>query len=695
MKHILKYYISLTLGIVAHLALIVAFSSCEQQTETIGNSIQLYQVVDGEQVAVEEYDSSILGAMYEFLLYSDIGEWELKTTFEEDNEWCQAWPSKGKNDARFAIKVFENKTAYPRTCEMNIVSRGQVVATLTFKQTANLPTMDFAYKYPDNTKIVNEFGETFKIRVAANVEWKAEVTRNSGWLGLGEKNGDYQELIALPNDTNGSRISSVRFRAIGTDLEHILYISQGTSEDFDAAEKWTISDVLSATGGQGAISENVYIEGYVISDPTSGNFDSTQMIVMDQSQRGLCIEFEDPDSNIYPVNSLVTLHLKDMAFVLDEGIGEDESTFAPKIAGFPSSRVKFSEQTSGIAPIELESVNQLGIYEHCLVKVKNVEYAVPYGTYVNVNEDFSGDYAGYAYANSQPFNTFYYEYVQPLRDSKDYIGELYTLKSANFRAARIMPEGSGDITGVVMRRTKGEETIYHLRMRSLEDDQISNDASTRRAKTVMQIGPWTKRKKLDKITASVGVGHLRTSASNDGLILSSSSVSIYASDSWARCVPATINEQNGKWYPLYATAEGVTYFSVSITNWWGNNYNRITDCDGVAWVITTNTTDVEGQLSLDFALCSSSGGPMYFMVEYATSESAPISEWKAVEEIIAANSTMSYGQKLYTVDLPKGCNNVPNLVIRLRASQNMRAKNTSAIDPTGNTKIGMIRLSSR
>lgn len=694
MKHILY---NIERGVAAlTLVLALAASSCQQPEPTVGSDVEIFQIVDGEQVALGEIDAALGGQKYEFVLYSNVGEWQLKPTYEEDNEWCKAWPSEGKDDALISIKVFENQTAYPRTCEMNVVSRGKVVATITFNQVANQPSMELSYAYPDDTKIVNEFGEKFKIRIDSNIEWKAEVTYNSGWLALGEKGSDYQELVVTENPTTEERISSVKFRAIGTDIEHMLYIRQGTAEDFNAASKYTIAQTLMLLDeGVGVVSDNIYVQGYVVSDLESGNFDPTQMIVMDDSGSAICVEFEDADSNIYPLNTFVTLHLKDMAFTLDQGTGVDESTFATKLAGFPSSRVKFSEPSSGIAPIVLNSVEEMGMYEHCLVTLKNVEYAVPYGTYVNVNEDFSGDYLDYAYSYSQPFNTFYNEYVHPLRDANDDLTEVYTLRSAKFRASRLIPEGSGDITGVVMRRTKGEKSVYHLRMRSLEDDKISEDPATRRAKPVMQIGPWTEKKRLDKVTSSIGVGHLRTSASNEGAVLGASSVSIYLSDSWARCVPATINEQNGKWYPLYATAEGVTYYSVSAINWWGNNYNRITDCDGVAWIITTSTAGVEGQLSLDLAMCSSSGGPMYFMVEYATSESAPIDEWTAVEEIIAANSSMSYGQKLYTIDLPQQCNNVPNLVIRLRVSQNMRSKNTSAIDASGNCKIGLIRLSSR
>ena len=140
--------------------------------------------------------------MFEFVLYSNIGEWELKPTYEEDNEWCKCWPSQGKNDARISIKVFENQTAYPRTCEMNVVSKGMVVATITFNQGANQPTMSLAYNYPDNTKITNEFGESFKVRVNSNIEWKAELTYNNGWLHLGEKTSEYQELIVDANTEN-------------------------------------------------------------------------------------------------------------------------------------------------------------------------------------------------------------------------------------------------------------------------------------------------------------------------------------------------------------------------------------------------------------------------------------------------------------------------------------------------------------
>ena len=587
---------------------------------------------------------------------------------------------------------------------MNVVSRGQVVATITFNQTANLPYMDFSYDYPDDTKIVNEFGEKVRIRIDSNVEWKAELTYDTGWLHLGEKTSEYQELIIDGNDMDESRVASVKFRAIGTEIDHLLYISQGTSAEFESATKWTIQNVLSTLeDGEGGISDNIYVEGYVISDYTSGNFNARQMVIMDESNAGMCVEFEDEYSNIYPLNTKVTIHLKDLAFVSDSDVvGPTDGTFGSKIAGLPSSRIKFSEPSAGIDPIEVESGVDLYRYEHCLVTLKGVEYAAPYGTYCNVNEDFSCDYSNidglgtaYDYSKSHMYTTFGHEYVHLLRDSRDNIVELYTLRNATFRAARMIPEGSGDITGVVMHRVKDGESIYHIRMRNLEDDQTSDDPETRRAKPILKIGPWVAKKGLDKLSASVGTGTLNTSFTKGNAVLGSSSVAIYLADSFTRCVPATYNSDNGKWYPLYATAEGVTYWSMRALNWWDNNYNRITDYQGVAWVVNTTTAGVEGKLSLEFAMCSSGGGPRPFMVEFADSEDAPSSEWTQVEEIISPNSSVSYSFKLYTIDLPAGCNDKQNLAIRLRVPRDERASTASATTDTGNNSIGFVRLSCR
>ena len=690
------------------------FAACQNSEETAatGTDIKIYWVNNEsgqEEDLPKEFDCKIKEddknpLKFDFVIYSNIGEWELKPTFEEDNEWCKAWPSEGKNDARVAIKVFENKTAYPRTCEMNVVSRGQVMATITFNQDANTPFMEFSYAYADNTKIVNEFGESTKIRVNSNVEWKAELTYDIDWLRLGEKTSEYQEIIIDENPDNESRVASVLFRALGTEISHRLYISQGTAEEFENATKWTIKEVLdSLEGDEGGISDNVYVEGYVISDYTSGNFDARQMFIMDESNAGMCVEFEDSYSNTYPVNTKVTIHLKDLMFVADKDVlTPTDGTFGSKVVGLPNSRIKFAEPSAGIDPIEITSGDDLYKYEHCLVTLKDVEFAVPYGTYCNVNEDFSLDYnnidglgTAYDYSKSHMYTTFGHEFVHPLRDSQDNLVELYTLRSAKFRAARLIPEGSGDITGVVVLRVKDGEPIYHLRMRTLADDQTSDDPETRRAKPVLKIGPWTKAKALDKLTASVGKGDLRPSFGNHGVVKGSTTVSAYLADSWARCTAATYNFSTEKWYPLYATAEGVTYYTLKALNWWDNNYNRINDCPGSAWVVNTTTSGIEGRLSLEFSMCSSGGGPRPFVVEFAESEDAPISEWTQVAEIISPNISVSYSQKLFTIDLPAGCNNKQNLVIRLRVPRNERASTASATSDTGNNVLGFVRLSCR
>ena len=87
MRHIL-YYIEKSLSLLT-ISAVLLFAACQQPEEgATGTDIKVYQVVDGQEVALEEIDSSLSGQLYDFVIYSNIGEWELKPTFEEDNEWC-------------------------------------------------------------------------------------------------------------------------------------------------------------------------------------------------------------------------------------------------------------------------------------------------------------------------------------------------------------------------------------------------------------------------------------------------------------------------------------------------------------------------------------------------------------------------------------------------------------------------------
>lgn len=671
---------------VAAVATAVASLLCSCESKDVeGSSVaivdDLYQI---------EYTEE--GGIQAFVVYSDVGDWELKPTYEEDWEWITAWPASGRDDARFSVKVDENKSAYPRTCDLNMVAGGRIVATITFNQKGAAPYMKVTYSA--DTKVVSSLGEQFKIKVEANIDWSVDIPADADWLSLAEKTDTYQIFDVKENPLDSERETTVTFAATGTSLVHPLVIRQAKpSESFHESRLVTIADVLEMTGGgAGTVNENVYVEAYVVSDCTCGNFPAAQMCVQDGSGKGLCIEFDDEDSNDYPLNSKLTIHLFGMSASLDR------ETKAPKFGNFSRTMIMKTEESDGIAPVALDDVSTIGDHEYCLVELRDMEYVLPYGTYLNINETvLNNDYGTYDIAPSLPFCERNNEYVHLLRDASGNTVQLYTWHKSVFRAARMIPEGTGSIRGVVMRRDKKEGTVFHIRMRSLDDDRISDDASTRRSKTVMQIGPWTDYKKgLDKAVASVGTGQLKESATGESVAVNNSagSVSMYFQPAWTRCIPASF--AGGKWIPLYANDPTILHYCIVAQDWWQNNYNRIDDCDGTAWIITASTVGYTGQLSLAFAMASSSSGPMNFSLEWAENENAPLDEWTQITTFAAANASTSQGMKIYTLDLPQECCDKSDLVLRMRVYNDRRAKNTSTpIDRAGNNRIGIIRISSR
>lgn len=646
--------------------------------------------IDGDTYVIN-YDKA--GGITKFVMYSNIGHWQLLPRYEEDWEWITVFPKEGVDDARFSVLVQENKTAYPRSCELNIVNdNGEVMSHLTFNQNGAEPVMDLLYK--KDSKLCSALGEQFKIKVSANIDWAVRISEDVDWLRSVEHTQEYELFEVDKNMLDEERDTYVEFYVDGTSITKSLNIAQAQySQSFDTAEKISIADLReSLDETAGVVTANVYIQGYVVSDCTCGNFKGEQMYLMDESRAGILILFDDADSNDYPLNSLVTVHL----FGLPASI--DSETKALCFADMTRTYIMKSEETAGIAPIEISSVNEMPGYESCLVKLRNVEYVLPIGTYFNAVETSIGaDYGDYNISTSVQFSEKNDEFVHPLRDADGNTTEIYTLGYSNFRAARLVGEGTGDITGVVSSREKWNGRIYNLRMRSLDDDTVSDDESTRRSKCVMQLGPWQNSTKgIEKVTACVGIGQLKESATGESVSPNSTAgnAAMYLAPCYVRNKAAELI--NGVWIPKYANTNDVMWYGICAQDWWQNNYNRILDCDGTAWIITASTAGYTGQLSFDIMQASSSSGPLYFTLEWSTNENAPIEEWTEIETHPVNNTSVSTGLKIFTFDLPAECCNRNDLVLRLRVPNAVRAKNTATpIDSGGTSRLVEIRISCR
>lgn len=131
---------------------------------------------------------------------------------------------------------------------------------------------------------------------------------------------------------------------------------------------------------------------------------------------------------------------------------------------------------------------------------------------------------GAAYQASADYNDLTIEYGHYLRDAKGHTAKLYTTWSFTERALSMIPEGAGDVTGIVNKRYKcdmydGRDEMrrpvesWCVRIRRESDvTNFETPAASRLSKTVMQIGPWTDNKgAMQTVTASVGRGQLKHS----------------------------------------------------------------------------------------------------------------------------------------------------------------------------------------
>lgn len=672
------------------------------------SSLDLDDIVIEIKGSQTEISYDYIGGKNTFEMYTNLPEWKLQPEYEEDWQWVQAFPKEGVGDARFSIKVFQNERANPRSCDMHIVSRGVKVATISLYQTGAEPSLQLKYSSPE--KIVSSIASSFKIKVTANLDWDAVIPAGVSWLSVKEKSDEWVVFETEDNGEPMDRTTVVSFEAIGTKLHRSLKITQTKqSESFKTARLVSIAELKQLLGTEeGTIQDNVYIEAYVVSDKANGNFNPSQAVLMDESGAGLCLEFDDEDSNDYELGTKLTVHMMGLTSAKEAVSG------APRFIDVNTSVVMKSEESAGIAPIEIDDVSLIGDYEYSLVTLKNMEFVVPWGTYFNMVEDYASGPENYYFSGAtcyhidspdyamsamlQRLNEFRYEYVQPMRDLSGNIIELYTYYTFTGRHVRMIPDGSGDITGVVFRREKGSALKWNIHMRKAEDDRISDDPTTRHSRTVMQLGPWIEYKNgLNKVLASVGTGQLRESATPDAVKPSNTAGNafMFFTTGCARCKPAVL--VNGAWSPIYSGRDAeVSYQCIGAQDWWDNNYNRIEDAEGVAWLIQASTVGATGQLSLDFTCSGSSSGPVYFVAEWSTDENAKLGEWHQFAEYYVANYTATYTLKAYTIDLPKECNDRSDLIIRLRNNGTQTTKcNSSTIGSSGNNKLGFIRISER
>lgn len=662
----------------------------------------------GEEI--ESLSYTVNGGALTIEMYSNMGPWVIEPAYRGDEEWIDIWPNEGDDSGRFTVTVSPNTGAYTRYSTVNVVIGRKVVKSFEVSQFGVDPTIGLDMG-SDHITAASK-GGTVTVPLKTNVGWKPEtVGEAAGWISFGEATESSQELIIAAN-TGDERQGTVRFRAIGTNMEKLytdLTIVQfNSAQDPNNGEKLTIAEAIARYADAGKIADNVWVEGYVTSDRGKRNFGLNQMTLQDESRRGLLFEFASTNDNAYKPDERLKVHL------LGQQLITDQATRSLKVTAFTSNAVFERDQAAqGIAPVELESVAELPDYENTLVTLKKVEFVQPAGTYCNIDERYTESTPSYAAtynATAMPYcdgNDFY---GHLLRDEQGNTCKLYTSSWFLDRFAALMPEGSGALTGIVTKYYKqstGE--VFIIRLRRHEDNRVSTDASTRMSKTLIQFGPFGDVNTYDKVTPRVGSGQLTTTMWS-AIQMGAGGISMDWGWGYARMAPATVTvRDDGSQSVSPALSNSTSNFNIfaciSCQYFWDCTASTMDRSDapegykGECWVFHVNdfTPDASKDLYLTFAMASSQTGPMYFDMEWGEAENGPLAAYTKFGEIISPDWYSCHQLQQFIVKLPDELKGKEKFTIRFRVTRNWHAGNGmingSATESTTVAKGGAPRIS--
>lgn len=622
-------------------------------------------------------------------LFSNLDSWKLVPSLEEDLDWVFIWPNEGSGCGRFFLCVDRNLSAQTRISDINVVSGGKVVSTFSIYQRGSTPYLDLDMGGIDSYYAVAD-GCDLTIRLSTNTLWNVTVD-DPDWAPIATRDDNSVTIRVAVNDSDDPRSTAVHFKESGdTELPELVYtITQlGSSEAYSKATEAQISQ-LQSLYPSGEITDNIWIQGTVISEYASLNVekhlisytkkgsatvpvvDNRQMWIQAQDGTPLCVEFVSVSENIYPAGTFLKLHL------VGKQAGIDPNTAMYRISGFSAGFVHDAAKAEPVAPAVVSDLSTIGQYENRLVTLKDVQIAMPWGTYLNVDErncDKVWEYLEDASTRA---------YAHILIDKHGNHIKLYTSSACPWRHTVLMPQGSGDVTGIVVRRKglDGEELV--LRMQHVEDNQIAKESSTAFAKTVVRFGPFPTAITASQVKADVGVADIKTSVFSR--VSSTTSSDAMYMNVWSTIWNTTMSPDT---YIFPTPAESNQYHALNSQQWWNGTGTTLTDSTGEAWIITTSTAGWTGQHLLVFAAATWNKGPKEFSLEWSTDESTPVEEWHHLADYLTCSWNANYAaaQMIYT--LPAEMNGLEKVVIRHRVTANSTTYDTtSSISTTGTNRM--------
>ncbi|MCM1503313.1 MAG: DUF5689 domain-containing protein [Bacteroidales bacterium] len=669
-------------NIIIMAAMSAAAVSCEKEKAAVEEPYLYF----GQNIEMMSFTQS--GGSKTIEMYSNQGPWVIEPAYNDDLEWIDIWPNEGNNDGRFTITVSRNEEAYNRMTQINVVVDSKVIKSVNLYQLGTSPSI--LLDMGSARLSAPAKGGEVEVGIIANIGWQAVISEEGqSWITAGEQTDVMQKFTIAPN-SGDEREAGIRFQAVGTGYEdvHVDF----TIAQFDNAhdpyngQKISLKDIYSSySEGADIITDNLWCEGTVTSDISRLNFDPQQMFIQDGSGMGMRIDFNTAKDNDYQLGEHVKIHLYGLS------VNKDGDTGALSISGTSSNAVFERNAGTEVTPAEITDLSTLDDWQNTLVTVKNVSFALPFGTYLNVDDRYYN-------ATGTNFNP----YAVPFCDGNDFAGQLIVDSKGNQarvyvrstfldRHASIMQKGCGDMTGIVQRYHKAGMTENTLLIRSNDDNKVSDNADDCLYSTIVRFGPFDEGSEMEKLTPYVGKGQFKQSVFEKvGALGTAGGVAMDWGWSYMRKAPATITvAANGKQTAspsipnTNAGNPGVMYSCISCQKFWdatGSTINRSgggTDDYGEAWIFNIEDFNAEAgkPLYLVFTSSASQTGPMYFDIEWHENEGAAINEYRKIGEFINPDWYTSHQLEQFRFRLPDELAGLRNFTIRFRVSKNWRAGN--------------------
>lgn len=652
-------------------------------------------VYDGSTVLDMKQAWGTTGQCPRIDLHSNLPAWSIAPEDANDTSWIYIWTPTGSQSGKFYVSVDRNLRSEDRVAAINISDgNGKVWQTFKIFQTGSSPYLDLNMSGVSNFNVLADEG-SFTVKLNTNSKWVIK-EEAPAWMSFSQLESDSFHVNYEIN-----RSESVRSATFTIACENPEYVSEyvnfsvsqsGSGQTFDKASKIGIASLRSMAPGS-TITDNVYIEGVVISDNTRCNLDehyfgyekdksnftavfsNIPLWIQDEAGDGICVEFLTDRENVYPLGTHLKLH------VVGRTVDRNAAGVL-RIGAMMADCVHDQSLQEEPAPVQVYDLSNIADYEDRLVTLKDVQLVTPYGTYFNVdNRKVDENYTTFpamldATSRECP-HMLYDKYGNTVR----------MVTSATFldRHCRLMPQGIGDITGIVTRRmSKGESELY-LRIRHDDDNKIEQERSEACSKVLVRFGPFAKAADMKELKANEGSATIKTSVFSKVTVEAGSTSMYYAYSSiWNRTFDNVTKDVR-----TFTPSPENQFYTLNAQQWYNATGTSITDAPGEAWIITTNTLNAgDGDLYIVMNNASYGAGPKDFRLEWAEDENTPLGFWNKVEDYEAASWVANWQAGDYMFKLPPEVKGREKIVFRHRVTSNMSIYTpTRTISSSGTNRI--------